>query len=168
MVRVKFVIPRFLVKLGIVSLLAGAAVAQPYRLVVVKGISMTPTYGNNSTHVAMRFDGQLYRGEVVVVRSPLGTLIKRVAYLPGDQIEQVKMGNTWVDAVNLRYKPKKTSHVPMRTYTVLPDQVYVLGDNRQYSLDSTTFGPIPIKNVWGALVDQEPFLPDRYTNGHWM
>jgi signal peptidase I len=167
MVQVRYSGAKALVKLGVLSLLVGGSLAQPYRVVVVNGQSMSPTYSDDSTHIVKRTNGNLYRGEVVVVDTAFGTLIKRVAFLPGDRITQVKLGGSWVDAVNLNVMPRKSKHVEMRSYVVRPGEVYLLGDNRTRSVDSATFGTVPITEVWGKLVDQKPFIEERFANGQW-
>jgi signal peptidase I len=168
MILSDFLHTKYLLKFGGLALLVGGMFAQPYRVVVVQGNSMVPTYSDKSIHLARRTQSDLYRGEVIVVQSPVGTLVKRVAYLPGDTIDQVKMGSTWVDAVNLYVKPRRSAHLQVRTYTVLPGQVYVLGDNRSRSVDSSTFGTIDINDVWGPLVDQKPYDPMPYDSNRWM
>jgi signal peptidase I len=152
----RFVGRKVFVNLGLFSLLAAGTFVQPYRLVIVEGKSMAPTYADKSTHLAMRADGPLYRGEVVVLNSPVGTVVKRIVFLPGDQFVQIKMGDTWAYAGTKYVKHTNAPHVRVRTYTVLPGEVFVRGDNRLNSVDSTSFGPVPASNILDVLVDQEP------------
>jgi len=117
---------------------------------------MSPTYDGESVHLISRITGHVYKGEVVVVKSPMGTVIKRIAFLPGDTILQVKTAAGWNDGVELRTKPKGRGHLSRRTFVIPPGQVYLLGDNRAQSIDSRSFGTVPISDILGALVDQRP------------
>jgi len=151
---------------GVVAALIvlAAAELQPYRLVVVQGESMVPTYANRSVQAVTRSTGHLYKGEVVVLKTEFGTLIKRIAYLPGDTIRQMLVGDKWTDLIRLGTPRRKGQYFQIRNYKIPENEVYVLGDNRVGSIDSTTFGAVPIKDVWGVLVDQEPRLTDKRDN----
>jgi signal peptidase I len=87
-------------------------------------------------------------------------LIKRVIGLPGERV--VVRGST-VTVYNSEhpegfnpdiggsYTPIKTE-APVSVDVVVPDgKIFVAGDNRPNSLDSRTFGPIPLKDVVGTL-----------------
>lgn len=88
-------------------------------------------------------------------------LVKRVIGLPGDRVE-VKDGLVRVynsehpDGYLIdREGPEKdvignTPGGPINE-TVQPGEVYVMGDNRENSLDSRTFGPIQAEDIVGKL-----------------
>ena len=91
-------------------------------------------------------------GDVVVIRIPAQgneLLIKRVIGLPGDVIEihdgQVFVNGQPLDEPYLRGNTAG-SYGPT---TVPPLNIFVLGDNRNFSNDSRSFGTIPLKNVVG-------------------
>ncbi|MDR3689098.1 MAG: signal peptidase I [Fimbriimonas sp.] len=157
---------RAAVQIGIVLAILFGSVAQPYRLVVVKGDSMSPTYGDHSAVVVRRESGALYKGEVVILRHKGGDLIKRVAYLPGDQITQIWIGTEWYDAVDLkvaRERRQGPKTFVRRVLTVPAGHVYVLGDNRVESVDSRTFGVVPMDDIWGELLDQRSRMVEPWT-----
>ncbi len=147
------------IELAVAVLVLGAFASRPYRLVVVSGASMYPTYRDGSIQVEKLDRGDPHKGEVVVVNSPVGTLVKRIAYLPGDTIHQVKIGNAWTDMVELNFSRKSVRNLETRTYKIPSGEVYVLGDNRNQSLDSTTFGPVRISEISGTLTDQRLRVP---------
>ena len=97
------------------------------------------------------FEGPRH-GDVVVIRLPIQgneLLIKRVIGLPGDVIE-IHDGQVFVNGQPLDepYLPTTTSGSYGPT-TVSPLNIFVLGDNRNFSNDSRSFGTVPLKNVVG-------------------
>jgi type IV secretory pathway protease TraF len=91
-------------------------------------------------------------------------MIKRVAFLPGDRIQQVNAGDGWYDLFGVVPGRRKTPMLKWRIKTVLPGEAYVLGDNRVNSLDSSTFGPVDISNIWGEVLDQRSRTPNELEN----
>lgn len=101
---------------------------------------------------AAYFFGSPQRGEVIVFQSPNNPedeLIKRVIALPGDSVE-VKDGKVFVNGIAL-VEPY-ILEPPKYTYSreeVLPDNYFVLGDNRNNSLDSHYGWTVPRDNITG-------------------
>jgi signal peptidase I len=94
----------------------------------------------------------IHRGDIVVFERPPGMsdenggvkdLIKRVIGLPGDDIE-ARDGHVYVDGrrLNEPYLPPGLQVKPLARQTVPEDSLFVMGDNRASSKDSTVFGPI--------------------------
>jgi signal peptidase I len=87
--------------------------------------------------------------------------IKRVIGLPGEQVEG-REGRVYVNGQELvepylRQGPTTTDFEPR---TLGPDELWVMGDNRENSSDSRVFGPIKESTVVGrAFVKVWP-LPD--------
>ena len=83
---------------------------------------------------------------------PDAALIKRVVALPGDTVE-VKGGTLWRNGEPLR--PDWSGAVMdygLPPFTVPPDHLMVLGDNRNASLDSHLWGPLPQQELIGTAV----------------
>lgn len=77
-------------------------------------------------------------------------LIKRVIGLPGETIT-VRNNMVHIDGVPLE-EPHLPPGVRMPDYgpvTLGPDEIFLMGDNREFSMDSRVFGPIPIDDVIG-------------------
>jgi len=90
------------------------------------------------------------RGDVVVLLRPgERDYIKRIIGLPGDTVE-VKNGQVLVNGVVLD-EPYITDparqNVPARQ--VEPERYFVMGDNRNNSSDSRSFGTISAKDIVG-------------------
>lgn len=77
-------------------------------------------------------------------------LIKRVVGLPGETIE-IRDNHVVVDGAPLE-EPYLGEGVTMPNegpFVVGGDQVFLMGDNRQFSFDSRRFGPIALEDVIG-------------------
>lgn len=134
--------------------------AQNFR---IDGDSMEPNLHDGQfliiNKLAYRF-GEPQRGDIVVFRfprDPSRDFIKRVIGLPGETVE-VRRGQVFIDSQPLAepYRPHLGSYDASPT-TLGPNEVYVLGDNRNNSSDSHAWGPLPLDNVIGkALISYWP------------
>ncbi len=95
---------------------------------------------------------QPQRGDVIIFRyprDPSKDYIKRVIGLPGDTVE-VRAGRVPVngEALPEPYGPNPASYTAP-PIVVPPDQLYVMGDNRNNSSDSHAWGPLPESDIVG-------------------
>jgi len=99
----------------------------------------------------------VHRGDIVVFDAPPGAataqvkdLIKRVIGLPGETIEG-RGGSIFINGKPLDepYLPPDVRSRDFPPAKVPPKDIWVLGDNRQDSRDSTFFGPITEKSIVG-------------------
>ncbi|MBI4592064.1 signal peptidase I [Candidatus Uhrbacteria bacterium] len=128
----------------------------------VKGASMEPNFYDHEyliiDELTYRFRDP-YRGEIVVFRYPRDPsqfFIKRVIGLPGETIEvtggHILIYNTQHPngvVIEEAYVEESTSG-KIRV-TLAEDEYYVMGDNRDSSLDSRSFGPITRDDVIGRV-----------------
>jgi len=145
----------------VIAVLINLFVAQATR---VYGHSMEPTLHTNQRLVVEKVSYKLHlphRGDVVVIHLPDHSrelLIKRVIALPGETIE-VKNGGVYINGERLNepYLSVETNGT-YGPFTVPPNHIFVMGDNRGASNDSRSFGPIPIDQVVGrAWISYWPF-----------
>ncbi len=108
---------------------------------------------------------KLDRGDVLVFRSPRDgepLVVKRVIGLPGESIE-ARDGQIAIDEDTLldeKWLPESEREVgsPAAETVDIPftqladDEVYLLGDNRDGSIDSREFGPVSLDRVVGTVV----------------
>ncbi len=117
-------------------------------------------YGPNLPGTDLRLPAlrDVRRGDIVSVRDPLQldvVLVKRVVAVAGDQIE-IRNGVVFVNSA-VQPEPYARYSAPARQrslslLTVPSGHLFVLGDNRDQSEDSRTFGPLPATNVIGEPV----------------
>jgi signal peptidase I len=97
------------------------------------------------------------RGDIVVLNPPQYSpepFIKRAIGIAGDVID-IKGGFVFVNGVKLDepYIDSAITDCGRSMYCdgfVVPEgSIFVLGDNRQHSFDSRSFGPVPLDNVIG-------------------
>ncbi len=120
----------------------------------VRGSSMEPMLHNGQYLVVSKISYRFrepQRGDIVVFVSPNGTgedYIKRIIGLPGERVE-VRDGAVWINGYRLD-EPYLNSGIPYTgTWSLGPDEYFVLGDNRANSSDSHAWGPLPRKNIIG-------------------
>lgn len=135
-----------------------AYVAQPF---VVSGNSMDPTFKNNEYLIVDELTYYLRepeRGEVVVFRfpkQPRTHFIKRIIGLPGETVI-IKDNKVTIDTGQKRFELTEdyiTSPFQANLeLKLLPNEYFVMGDNRSVSLDSRSWGPLPRGMITGRVL----------------
>lgn len=124
----------------------------------VDGPSMEPSYYNQDRIVVSRISyllGDIQRGDVIVFPAPLSPdedYIKRIIGLPGDHI-RVEGGYVYVNDVPIEEPYIKSPPLTPMAEVIVPEgSVFVMGDNRNVSSDSRSWGPLPIDDIIGKAV----------------
>lgn len=123
----------------------------------VKGDSMEPTLHNGEFVLYMRISPEYKVGDVVSVKIPSGEYyVKRVIAMAGDTVD-IRDGNVYVngEALEEPYVKGRTEAqegVVEYPVTLEKGQVFILGDNREESTDSRTFGVVGERQIKGKLV----------------
>lgn len=133
----------------------------------VIGQSMVPTLHENDQllveKVSKWFNG-IHYGDIITVSTrdinehdggP--NIIKRVIGLPGDTVEIREDGVYRNDEkINEIYLTNGTETVirnlAFAKITLGPEEYYILGDNRDVSLDSRSFGAVPLDSIIGKVL----------------
>jgi len=123
----------------------------------VDGFSMIPTLENGEfilvNRLAYKF-AEPKRGEIIVFRSPIvpdEDLIKRVIGIPGDEVE-IYDGQVIVNGTVLNEPYIAASPIYSGNWQVVDGYLFVLGDNRNDSSDSHSWGLVPMQNVVGRSI----------------
>jgi len=136
-----------------------------YQPVKVDGTSMTPTLADQERIFINKFTyrfglGAIERGDTVVFwypQDPSKSYIKRVIALPGDRV-RIEDGQVYVNGSALveNYVPADNrdmiSWKDGSEQTVPADRYFVLGDHRNSSSDSRSWGYVPRANIYGKAV----------------
>ncbi|HEY4503164.1 MAG TPA: signal peptidase I [Candidatus Paceibacterota bacterium] len=152
-----------LVRFAIIALLIVIPVrffvAQPF---VVSGSSMLPTFEDKNYLVIDELSYRLsdpQRNDVIVFKYPLDTkkfFIKRIIALPNETLdvrgstvtitnEEHKDGFV-LDQPYINNKSNNDIHI-----TLKDDEYYVMGDNRDFSSDSRSWGALPRELIVGRV-----------------
>ncbi len=122
----------------------------------VKGKSMYPTLHNNEIAFYTRIIPRFEQGDVLSVRMPSGEYyVKRVVAVGGDTVD-IKQGKLYVNGEKMDEHyvngetEKKVGGVEF-PYTVEEGKVFVMGDNREESMDSRDFGAVIRKQIKGKV-----------------
>ncbi len=121
----------------------------------VEGFSMEPNFHDGQFLLVSKL-GYMFsppeRGDVIVFRfpnNPERDFIKRVIGLPGDRVEIVN-GRVLINGHPLlETYPLNPGSYTYGPVTLGADEYFVLGDNRNNSSDSHSWGMLPTKNIIG-------------------
>ena len=132
-------------------------VAQAFR---VQGTSMLPLLEDSERIIVNKFIYRFHsieRGDVVVFwypKDPSVSFIKRVVGIPGDTVE-LRRGALFVNErrVDEEYvRPQFNDEENHSKVSVAKGYYFVLGDHRNSSNDSRSWGEVPEKYIYGKAV----------------
>ena len=136
---------------------------QPF---LVSGESMSPNFSNGDYVLVDELTYHLRppeRGEVVVFHDPQPGqyetyFIKRVIGLPGETVTLKNDSVTVVNSahpqgftLNESYLPTGLQTAGNSTYNLSSSTYLMFGDNRPFSYDSRSWGPLPAANIVGLV-----------------
>lgn len=140
------------VLLSLVLFLAINAISARIR---VESISMQPTLYAGDFIIVNKLAyklGSPKRGDIVIFHYPpnpdIEPYIKRVVGLPGETV-RVHDGRVYINEVPLNEPYVAANPNYEGTWVVPQDALFVLGDNRNKSSDSHSWGMVPLENVIG-------------------
>ena len=131
--------------------------------VKIVGVSMSPTLRDSQICLLNRwilYAHAPHPADIVVIRDPSdhSFAVKRIVAVGGDSVF-LSNGELLVNGRKLEesYLPDGTRTFPLppfkqQTFKCAPNQVFVLGDNRNNSMDSRAYGPVALHDVLGLVI----------------
>lgn len=120
----------------------------------VSGSSMEPTLHDGQPVFFIRLQKDYSRGDIASVRMPSDDwIVKRIVAVAGDSVD-IQGGTVYINGSPLQDGFGYTEAGEFNSYPLVlqEGQVFVLGDNREISVDSRAFGPIASSQTKGRIV----------------
>lgn len=140
---IKEIIPYAIIILVIV--LIRTFIVTPIR---VDGESMYPTLKNNEILLLEKYKKDFKKDDIVVVKTNGEKIIKRIIGTPGDTVAYLNN----VLFINGKATNDHFANLTedFEAITLKDDEYFVLGDNRERSLDSRYIGPVKKSSITGT------------------
>ena len=119
-----------------------------FRIIIVDGDSMAPTFSDGQIVLAKRNCSDISNGDIVVAQVNISgepeNVVKRVFAMEGDEIrvenEQLYINHLLIEGAHFHETDDSV-------YNLGKDEVFLLGDNIQNSMDSRFFGAIQKEEI---------------------
>lgn len=149
----------WVVSLGIAVIVAMLFQTYVYAQSEVHNVSMQNTLVEGQRLIEDKWSYRFHEpkhGDIVIINGPESDLrlVKRVIALPGDVVD-IRNGAVYLNgkAIDEQYVKGQTLSGNIEIpFTVQADQLFVMGDNREHSMDSRALGPIARSSIEGKAV----------------
>ncbi|MBR2704766.1 MAG: signal peptidase I [Clostridia bacterium] len=147
---------RFIIEILIIGIIVFFINTFLFQLCFVRGESMVPTLKNGQVLIAKKFDLQIKRNDIVVVKKDGKVIIKRAVGIPNDRIN-ILDGYLYVNGEKFDDRYIQDSGNIKDEITLKSNEYFILGDNRNASIDSRfdEIGIITKKNIIGKIIFKE-------------
>ncbi len=120
--------------------------------IIVNGPSMNPTLDGGELMILNKL-GKIDRYDIVVAKLDKKgyneEIIKRVIGMPGDRV-LCENGIVYVNGKKIKEEYVQGTTPDFKGVTLKKDEYFIMGDNRENSLDSTELGPFKSSKIKGT------------------
>jgi len=143
---------KFIIEISIIGMIVFFINTFLFQLCFVRGESMTPTLKDKQVLIAKKFNLQIKKNDIVVVKTGGKVIIKRVVGTPNDRINIID-GYLYVNGEKFDDKYIQDYGDMNGEITLKSNEYFILGDNRNASIDSrfNEIGIITKKNIIGKI-----------------
>jgi signal peptidase I len=158
-------VARDIIFASVMTVLIVVFIVQPVKVV---STSMMPRLEDSERIFVNKFGyylSSIERGDIVVFwypEDPSQSFIKRVIGLPGERIDMDSAGRVTINGKPIEepyLAPERNhaararwNHVPEQFKFIKPHYYFVMGDNRDVSNDSRSWGLVPEKYIYGKAI----------------
>lgn len=126
---------KFIIEIVIIGAIVFVVNEIFFQICFVNGDSMNPTLKNGQMLLSTKINFDVGQNDIVVIKVKNKTIIKRVIGGPNDQIE-FRDGYVYVNDEQFDNRRANDSGNVIDKIVLKEDEYFVLGDNRDYSIDS--------------------------------
>ena len=114
---------------------------------------------NGDRLMVQRTVGDIKRGDIVILYYPLDTrksFVERIIALPGETISLDASGSVYINnnEINEPYLSASRNRAPraLAESMLAADEYFVMGDSRDASNDSRSWGPVKRRLIYGKVM----------------
>lgn len=144
-------------KIAVIGLVLAVVFTFLFGIVQIRDNSMEPALRDGDLVIYYRLQKNYVQSDLITVVKDGRTTVRRVAALENDKVDINKPNGLEINGY-----PQQEPQILGKTYPVVegtkfsvvvgPEQVFVLGDNREYSVDSRTYGCVDKADTHGRVI----------------
>jgi signal peptidase I len=146
-----------LLKIGIIALFVIIIFTFFFGIVQVRDNAMDPAVKDGDLVIYYRLDKNYVASDLAVLEKQGKTQVRRVVGIEGDKIDINRDNGLEINGYPQQEDNIYTETLPVVGKTKFPltvgtEQVFVLGDNRKYAVDSRTYGCVDKSDTKGKVI----------------
>lgn len=146
-----------LLKIGIIALFVVIIFTFFFGIVQVRDNAMDPAVKDGDLVIYYRLDKNYVASDLAVLQKQGKTQVRRVVGIEGDKIDINRDNGLEINGYPQQEDNIYTETLPVVGKTKFPltvgtEQVFVLGDNRKYAVDSRTYGCVDKSDTKGKVI----------------
>lgn len=146
-----------LLKVGVIVLIVIVVFTFFFGMARVRDNAMDPSLKDGDLVIYYRLDKEYLANDLVIVRKGDDEQVRRVVGIAGDRIDINRDNGLEINGYPQQEENIFSETLPVVGKTAFPvtvatGQIFVLGDNRKYALDSRTYGCVNLSDTRGKVI----------------